>query len=522
MIWDNPKFLLALIAVPFVILFFIFEWHSRKNSARKYAEGKAFPNLSTGNPRAEILRRIFLLFAYVFFVLAIASPRWGYKKVKVEEKKSSVVIVLDVSASMLCEDVKPNRLQLSIRKIKELLTLLKAQRFGVVGFAGKAFTICPLTEDVSSVEEFIGEVGTESIPYPGTNIADALLQAKRSFVSDQSVKSIVMFTDGENLQGNPASVLKQIAGIHVFAVGVGTPEGEPIPIRDKNGKITGYKKDKSGETVVSHLDETTLLKIANGTGGMYVPMSQDDSDIQQIADRINSLSASSTTQKMRKMLARKSCIPFAFGFIFLIADFLFAYFFRKKTVFSSKIFPFFLIVCLASSSRASGLSAGNRAFKNRDYFKAEKFYKRDLRKLPTAKLYYNLANTYYCQGKYDKAEKQYTKALTFRDKKIRENVLYNMGNNYFRKKQFEKAVACYREVLRLNPLAKDALHNLEVALKQKSKGKKGKKQKGGKKGKTKKSMSKEDLQRVLNVIQNMERQKRRMKRKKMPRVSKDW
>ncbi|MCD6412809.1 MAG: tetratricopeptide repeat protein [Elusimicrobia bacterium] len=523
MIWDNPRFLIALIVVPFLVLFFVFEWRVRKKISRKFADAEVFPKLSSRNPQAEILRRIFLVFAYVFFVLAAASPRWGYRKMKIEEKKSSVIIALDVSASMLCEDVKPNRLKLSIRKIKELLTILKSQRFGIVGFAGKAFTICPLTEDVSSVREFLDEVGVASIPYPGTNIENALLKAKESFVSETAAKSIIMFTDGENLQGDPESALKQIRGIEVFIVGAGTPEGEPIPIRDKNGNVKGYKKDKNGETVISHLDETTLLKIANGTGGMYVPQTPDDSDIEQIADKINSKGSSATARRTRKMLARKSYIPLTFAFLFLIADFLFAYLFGKKTIFEARNIPVvFLVLFFCSKASAGNFSRGNRSFNNRDYFKAEKFYREELKKRSSAEIYYNLANTYYCQGKYDEAEKQYNKAFTFNNRKMKEDVLYNMGNNYFRKNQFAKAAACYREVLRMNPCAKDALHNLEVVLRRKSKGKSQKQRRGGEKEKKKKTMSKEDLQRVLNVIQNMENQKRKMKRKKMPRVLKDW
>jgi len=523
MIWDYPKILPALLAAPFIILFFIFEWRKRRIEQFKYADISVFSRISLQNSRSEIARRISLLFAYVFFIIALAGPRWGMVSRKIEEKGASVVIALDVSASMFCEDVKPNRFKVSVSKIKEIISSLPSARFGIVGFAGRAFRICPLTGDIPSVKMFIDEIDAGIVPCAGTNIQDALKKAKECFGKGTNSKTVVLFTDGENLQGNPEEILKELKGIRVIAVGVGTPEGEPIPVRNDKGNITGYKKKENGETVISRLDETMLLTIANSTKGKYFPCSSSSADIEKIADEVNSAGRDSLGKTFSSALARKFQIPLAVALFFILADFFLPYVFKNRKVidfFRRGVSVVLLAVVLCRGTLyASNISRGNRAFKNRDFFKAEKLYKEELKKKSCPEIYYNLGNVYYLQEKNDEAQKQYRKAMTFKDIDFKNDVIYNMGNNFFKEGKMADAIESYRRVLRENPRDSDALHNLEVALK-KAKG--NNKKSKGKEGKDKKSMSKEDIQRVLNVIENMEKNKKNQKKVKMPKVSQDW
>ena len=218
---------------------------------------------------------------------------------------------------------------------------------------------------------------------------------------------IILFTDGENLQGDPASIVNSLAGIKVFVVGVGTPEGEPIPVRDKNGSIKDYKKDDKGQTIISRLDETTLLKIANSTSGKYFPYNSAGRDVETIADSINSMAKDKFGFSSGSALEKRYYIPLTAAFFFVFLDFILPFLFKKKTIFDSfgKTLPLLIIFCAATPARASYLSKGNRAFKNKDFFKAEKYYKKELGKKADPKIYYNLGNTYYFQQKNDDAEK---------------------------------------------------------------------------------------------------------------------
>jgi len=522
MIWDNPKILTVLFFLPFIVLFFVFEWRGRRKRCAVYASPDFFEKFTSRRKRAGIFGRICVTLAFAFFITALAGPRWGIVSRKVEEKSSSVMIVLDVSASMFCEDIKPTRFKASIAKIKYLLSLLRSERFGIVGFAGRAFTICPLTGDISSLRMFLDEISAGEIPYPGTNIGGALSKASESFADDTNSRAIILLTDGENLQGNPASIIKQLKGIKVFVIGIGTPEGEPIPVKADNGKVTGYKKDEKGETVISRRDETLLLQIANQTKGRYYPFDSANRDIEQVANSINSMDKDSMGESFSSSLERKYHIPLAGAFLFMIADFLLPFLTLKKT-FLDKIPPvLMLLIFVGAPLRADEISRGNRAFKNKDFFKAEKHYREALKKEASPGAYYNLGNTYYFMQKNDDAEKNYKKAETFENARLEGDLFYNKANNCYRKGDIDAAIRFYRRVLRGNPESSDALHNLEIALRKKQEQKDGEKKDNEQKKKAG-EMSEDDVQRALNLLDDMEKKSRKKQEKqKMPAVKQDW
>ncbi|MDO9513831.1 MAG: VWA domain-containing protein [Elusimicrobiota bacterium] len=521
MIWDNPKILFALLALPFIGLFFVFEWRARRQRCSVYASSSLFDKLTSFRPRAGIFARISAALAFAFFVTALAGPRWGLVSRKVEEKSSSVMIALDVSASMFCEDIKPTRFKASIAKIKYILSLLRSERYGLVGFAGRAFTICPLTGDLAGLRMFLDEISAGEIPYPGTNISEALSKAAESFEDDTNSRAVILLTDGENLQGNPASIVKELKGIRVFVIGVGTPEGEPIPVKDDDGKVTGYKKDEKGETVISRRDETLLLQIANATKGRYFPFDPANRDIEQIADAINSMDKDFMGESFSSSLEKKYPIPLAAALFFMIADFLLPFITRKKTFLDNIPPALILLLLIAAPSMADDISSGNRAFRNRDFFKAEQHYREALKKKASEAAYYNLANTYYFMEKHDDAEKNYRKAATFENPRMEEDLFYNMANNCYRKGDIDAAISFYRRVLRADPSSSDALHNLEMSLRQKSE---DGGEKDGEKDKEKEGdMSEDDMQRAMNLLDDMEKSGRKKQEKqKMPAVSQDW
>ncbi|MBU4133694.1 VWA domain-containing protein [bacterium] len=534
MIWDNPKILLALLALPFMALFLVFEWRGRKKSCDLYASSSFFEKLTSRRQRAGIFSRICVILAYAFLIPALAGPRWGIVSRKVEEKSSSVMIAMDVSASMFCEDIKPTRFKASIAKIKYLLSLLGAERFGIVGFAGKAFTICPLTSDISSVRMLLDEISVGEISYPGTNIAEALSKAAESFAGYANSRAIILLTDGENLQGDPSKIVKNLSGIKVFIIGVGTPEGEPIPVKDETGKVTGYKKDENGETVISRRDETLLLQIANSTEGRYYPFDEANRDIEQIAEAVNSMDKDFMGDSFSSSMEKKYYIPLAAALFFMLADFLLPFITLKKTFLDNlpPVVLFLIFIAAPPASRAESIglslgdsieiSRGNKAFKNKDFFKAETYYRKVLKKKASPDIYYNLGNTYYFMQKNDDADKNYKKAETFRNPKLEEDLFYNMANNCYRKGDMDGAISFYRGVLSKDPVSSDALHNLELALRKKSE-KKGSEKKDNEENKKDGSMSKDDMQRALNLLDDMEKKStKKQEKQKMPAVKKDW
>lgn len=205
--------------------------------------------------------------AFAFFVLGLARPRTGAKLAERTTKGAEIIVALDVSNSMLAQDYSPNRLERAKLAIARLTDRLQEDRIGLVIFAGTSFVQLPVTTDYVSAKMFLASIDTGSIPVQGTAIGDAIRLSIKSF-SAQSEKSrvIIVISDGENHEDDPVAAAKQAAelGIKVYTIGVGSPEGQPIPI---NGELM---KDREGNIVVTRLDEETLRNVAKAGGGAYI------------------------------------------------------------------------------------------------------------------------------------------------------------------------------------------------------------------------------------------------------------
>lgn len=229
------------------------------------------------------VRIVIFCLAWFFFVIGLCRPLIGAKLQERKTKGAEVMIVLDVSNSMLAQDYSPNRLERAKLSISRIVDKLGDDRIGLVVFAGRAFVQLPITTDYVSAKMFLGSISTESVPVQGTAIGDAINTAIRSF-SAQSEKSraIIVITDGENHEDDPVAAAKDAAdmGIIVYTIGVGSAQGQPIPY---NGSLM---KDKDGEIVVTKLDEQTLRDIAKAGGGAYVHAGNDEFGLGPIIDDI--------------------------------------------------------------------------------------------------------------------------------------------------------------------------------------------------------------------------------------------
>jgi Ca-activated chloride channel family protein len=240
---------------------------------------------SSVSRKRQVMKAILLVTAVLFMILALARPQLGTKLRTVKREGQDIVIALDVSLSMMAEDIKPNRLEKAKHEIGSLIDKFEGDRVGLIAFAGKAFVQCPLTLDYGAAKMFLDFMEPDIIPVPGTAIGEAVLKAVTSFVEkERKHKVLILITDGEDHIGKPVEMAKAASkeGVVIYCVGIGSSKGVPIPIIDERGNRTGFKKDRNGEVVMTKLDELTLEKIALETGGKYYRTSPGEVELDKI------------------------------------------------------------------------------------------------------------------------------------------------------------------------------------------------------------------------------------------------
>jgi len=235
-----------------------------------------------------------------------------------------IIVAIDVSASMLAEDMKPNRITKARQEVRGILDRLQGDRIGLVAFAGEAFIQCPLTLDYSAAELFLDVIDVGLIPRQGTAIGDAIRKATEAFESkERKHKVLILLTDGEDHNTNPIEAADEArkAGVKIYAISIGSPVGEPIPITDRAGNKAGYKKDKNGEVVVTKLDEMTLQKIALNTGGRYYNASPGEMELDKVYDDIAKMEKKELEGKLLMQYEDRFQYPLALALILIIGEF---------------------------------------------------------------------------------------------------------------------------------------------------------------------------------------------------------
>ena len=280
----QAQYLLLIFLIPVFFLLQALVLKLRTKRIRKFGDEALVRQLmpSYSKSRAWVRLTIFSI-GFLFFAVGLSRPQIGAKLKEHETKGAEIMIVLDVSNSMLAEDYSPNRLERAKLAISRLVDKLRDDRIGLIVFAGNSFVQLPITTDYVSAKMFLNTITTESVPIQGTAIGDAINTALRSF-SAQSEKSraIIVITDGENHEDDPVAAAAQAAemGVRVFTIGVGSPEGKPIPM---NGELL---KDRDGNIVVTRLDETVLQDIAKAGDGVYVRAGNSEFGLNPIIDDI--------------------------------------------------------------------------------------------------------------------------------------------------------------------------------------------------------------------------------------------
>ncbi len=290
----QPLFL-ALVPLAFVLgLIVIFLAFRRTHALTRVIPARLAEVLAPGVSTAlPVTQRMLQTTALVFFAIALAQPQCGEKAEVVKRRGIDVVVAIDASKSMLARDVAPSRLERARLELSTLLDQLKGDRVAVVAFAGDAFIQCPLTSDYGAARIFLRAIDPNQMPQGGTNIGSALLLARQVFDNaDRGSKDkvIVLLSDGEDLTGaidEGVDSLKEI-GAKVLAIGIGSEQGEPIPVISERGEVVGYKKDENGVTVITRLDSAGLKRISSDTGGDYFssPKSVAIADAVAVIDKL--------------------------------------------------------------------------------------------------------------------------------------------------------------------------------------------------------------------------------------------
>jgi Ca-activated chloride channel family protein len=296
----------------------------RSRAAEKLGEPRLIERLSLGVSRTrERSKAALLLTGLVFLVLAIARPQWGQGMDEVAARGVDLFLVLDTSFSMDATDVAPSRMERARYIASALIDRLRGNRIGLIVFSGSAFVQCPLTHDYGAAKIFLETVGTGVVPEPGTDILQAMEAASRAFVArDSKFKVVVLLTDGEETEGSVLGVARKAReeGIVIHAVGVGTPRGEPIPMRDDKGQMTDYIRDESGQPVLSRLGEETLSKVALETGGKYFRLSDRDEEIDEIARLISAMEGEELEAQLFRRYQERFYWPLGLALAILVAE----------------------------------------------------------------------------------------------------------------------------------------------------------------------------------------------------------
>ncbi len=480
--FSHGHWLWALLALPLVALI---EWRAvtRAAKAARALAGPREPNflLLQRLPRERATGLALRLAALAALIVGAAGPQWGHETVRRQSRGSDLVFAIDVSQSMDARDVAPSRLDEARREALALLDRVEGSRVGVMVFAGDAVRLCPLTLDHDAARLTLQTLSTSATSTPGTDLGRALQLALEMLPQGRrDEQGIVLWTDGEDLEGHASQVLPKVrgAGVRVFAVGVGTPGGDVIPVLDDNGVPIDVKKDESGNVVRSQLGERVLRELASSTRGGYFRASRPGGELSRLAISMGALARSQRGARlMERPVAR-------FGWFALLAALLLAADqfrdrrrgeLRRASAASAARarragVAAAILAVLAFAPRAHAQSAwarGDDAFRRGDWARAESLYARRVKRGAPGPVQVNLATARAKLGK-PNAERDLSH-LTAHEGRAGQAATYNLGTLFGERKDTEHALQELRRALERDPNDADARFNYELMMREQMK-----------------------------------------------------
>jgi Ca-activated chloride channel family protein len=298
--WGHANLLILLLLIPLAFFLLGVERKRKKQLFKKFAENRFYDFFLQGyNSFNWWLRNFLLIIALFFLIIALARPQWDKEIQDVQRRGIDIAVCIDVSKSMDATDISPSRIDRAKDQISLFIDQLEGDRIALIPFAGVAHVQCPLTDDYGAAQMFLNTLDTEYIPVYGTNVGAALKKATDVFPDNSKHKLVILVSDGEDLEEKGGKIAEEMAkaGITIYTLGIGSPEGSPIPVANESGDVE-YVKDDKGEIVMSKLDVETLGKIARTTGGRFYIITPKQTEIFEILRTIQGLEKNKYSSKM--------------------------------------------------------------------------------------------------------------------------------------------------------------------------------------------------------------------------------
>ncbi|PBQ30816.1 hypothetical protein CNR22_03170 [Sphingobacteriaceae bacterium] len=299
--FEHTIYFYAFAAIPVMLLLLVLYFASRRRKLKRIGDPELVAQLVPySSRRKRLVKAILFLVGFASVILALCNLQTGSKLTEVKREGADIIVCLDVSNSMLAQDLSPDRLTRAKYALEKMIDLLEGDRLGLVIFAGEAYVQLPITTDYNAAKMFLESVGPGMVPVQGTKIADAIKKASESFSTDEGKnRAIILITDGENHESAAIEAAEEAAkkDIMINTIGIGSQNGVPIPLVE-NGVVKGYRKDKDGQTVVTKLNSELLKTIAGKANGVFVQASQADIGLNAVLDKIGELDKSKLESKM--------------------------------------------------------------------------------------------------------------------------------------------------------------------------------------------------------------------------------
>lgn len=500
---EKPEYIYALFLIlPLLGLFLGWSWRVRQKLITQFVQARLLPSLTVGvSHRRQKVRLGLLAGSVALMLIGLARPQWGYGFQEVKQRGLDIVVAIDTSRSMLAEDVVPNRLGKAKLAALDLRRLARADRLGLVAFAGTSFLQMPLSIDEDAFRQHLEALDTDILPQGGTAIAEAIQTTLSAFKEggQDNHRALILFSDGEDHDGQAIEAAKKAAkdGLRIFTVGVGTPGGELIPVRDAKGR-TDFIKDESGNAVKTRLNEGLLKDLAQAGNGFYVPLSGAKTMEMLYEQGLAPLPKTDIKSTMTRRYFERFQWFLAAALLVLLMEMLLPHRTLDSNPAPAPALPSMPAsnpaVSSANASAISllilflGLSIGAipstaSTFSAQRNYESGKFknslndYEALLEKKPSdAPLHYNAGAAAYQAGNFKSAEKHFESSLATPDSSLQEKGYYNLGNTRYQlgeeagdptqsKNLWEKAISDYESALKLDPADPDAKHNLDIVKK---------------------------------------------------------
>ena len=564
--FEDITYLYLLAVIPVLALLRFMMTRTQKKRLKKFGDPQLVRQLMPDVSRWRPAVKFWLLqAALALIIVMLARPQFGTRISHEKRQGIETLIAMDISNSMLAEDVTPSRLDRCKMMVENLVDNFTDDKIGLIVFAGDAFIQLPITSDYVSAKMFLADIQPSMIRTQGTDIALAIRKAQNSFTQEENIgKAIIVITDGEDHEGGAVEAAKEARkkGMRVYVLGVGSDGGSPIP--DGNG---GYMKDRSGNTVMTRLNQDMCRQIAQAGGGAYIHVDNNSDAQRQLDNELAKLAKKETESTVFSEYDEQFQAVGILVLLLLIAELCIlecknpllrnVRFFKGKRRYSSAMTLLMLLTAMAANAQNDRdyIREGNRNFRSGKFAEAEVSYRKSIEKNPrNPQAAYNLGNALFAQKKDSAAVVAYESGVQLETSAIRKSMGYhNMGVVCQSHKMFSEAIEAYKNALRLNPKDDEARYNLEICKKQQKnqqnkqnqdkqdqkKDDKGKDQKKDQQkeqqkqdkdkqqNKDKNKMSKDNAEQLLNAaIQQEKNTQKRMKDKmQQPRsrqLDKNW